>query len=249
MTTLRTAPLTPSPLLSLPGEIRNHIYALALSTSPRDYIDLSLTSNDRRINQLQLTCRQLYRETRLLEFKDNPVKINDHIVESSLRDLLDEKHPSEAKMIFLGLTRSLGLKRLSWIKSLALSNQISAVDHANWSELREMASTMVHLTKVLMNKPSLRVKYIMDHFCRANLLNKLGDDVSDISIGTHGIVLSSVIRGNALEDMWPTTTAVVLVMRESYERTMSIAEKLPALRVVREASLRVKRLGQNQILS
>jgi hypothetical protein len=89
----------------------------------------------------------------------------------------------------------------------------------------------------------------MHHFCRANLLNKLGDDVSDISIGTHGIVLSSVIRGNALEDMWPTTTAVVLVMRESYERTMSIAEKLPALRVVREASLRVKRLGQNQILS
>jgi hypothetical protein len=37
-------------------------------------------------------------------------------------------------------------------------------------------------------------------------------------------------------------TAVVPVMRESYERRMNIAEKLRALRVVREAPSEVKRL-------
>ena len=178
------------------------------------------------------------------------MKINDHIVESSLRDLLDEKHPSEAKMIFLGLTRSLGLKRLSWIKSLALSNQISAVDHANWSELREMASTMVHLTKVLMNNPSLRVKYDMHHFCRENLLNKLGDEVTDISIFTHGIVVSSVIRGDALEDMWPTTTAVV-PCNEGIIRTQDeYSRKAPCPSGCEGSAVRSEEtVGQDQILS
>ncbi|CAN9418125.1 unnamed protein product [Alternaria alternata] len=152
-------------------------------------------------------------------------------------------------MIILDLTRSLGPKRLSWITSLTLSNKITAVDHENWLELKEMASTIVHLTKVLMNNPSLRVKYNMHHFCRANLLNKLGDDVTNISIFTHGIVVSSVIRGDALEDMWPTTTAVVPVMRESYERRMSIAEKLRALRVVREAPLEPATISTSQLRS
>ncbi|RII19158.1 hypothetical protein CUC08_Gglean001822 [Alternaria sp. MG1] len=104
-------------------------------------------------------------------------------------------------MIFLGLTRSLGPKRLSWLTSLTLSNQIAAVDYANWLESKEMVSTMAHFTKVLINNPSLRVKYNMHHFCRANLLNKLGDDVTNISIFTHGIVGSDIIRGDALEDM------------------------------------------------
>jgi hypothetical protein len=164
------------------------------------------------------------------------------MVESSRRSLRDEKHPSTAKMIFLDLTRSLGPNRLSWITSLTLSNKITAVDHENWLELQEMASTMAYLTKVLINSPSLRVKYNMHHFCRANLLNKLGDEATDISIFTHGIVVSSVTRGDALENMWPTITAVVPIMRESYERRMSTAEKFRAIRVVREAPLEVKRL-------
>ena len=172
------------------------------------------------------------------------------MVESSLRSLRDEKHPSKAKMIFLDLTCSLGPKRLSWITSLTLSNKITAVDHENWLELKEMASTMAHLTKVLINNTSLRAKYNMHHFCRANLLNKLGDEVTDISIFTHGIVVSSVIRGDALEDMWPTTTAVV-PCNEGIIRTQDeYSRKAPCPSGCEGSAVRSEEtVGQDQILS
>lgn len=74
--------LSPSPLLSLPAELRNQIveYALTTPTSvlhhqPSPHKPLfAETRNGPELNQLKYTCRQLYAETAGLEVKYNALR-------------------------------------------------------------------------------------------------------------------------------------------------------------------------------
>jgi hypothetical protein len=79
-----------SPLLKLPGELRNRIYQLALTTSkvifldpsnPTRFldadIDIMMAHEDRReVNLLKYTCRQLYKETTGIEIQFKRVEFS-----------------------------------------------------------------------------------------------------------------------------------------------------------------------------
>lgn len=81
-----TSTATLSPLLSLPPELRNRIFACALtsSTSTLDYSPTSTPNrpifsdpanpNTHEFNQLKYACRQLYAETAGLEVKHNALR-------------------------------------------------------------------------------------------------------------------------------------------------------------------------------
>ncbi|CAG5186422.1 uncharacterized protein ALTATR162_LOCUS11581 [Alternaria atra] len=188
-----------SPLLNLPREIRNQIYVLVFSTGLRDTIDFTRGSKDRHINRLQHACRQLHRETRLLEIKLNPVEIAGFAMHTHYK-LLDNKDPMEALTVFLRLTRALGSLRLSWIQNLTLSNRIPEVD-SMWNELEEMASTILHLTEVFGCNPALQLKYNMTTFCKVNILREGIGGGLGLGVIFHGIFVSSVVRNEPLKDM------------------------------------------------
>ncbi|KAG9186088.1 hypothetical protein G6011_02644 [Alternaria panax] len=238
MASPRTTSIAQSPLLSLPGEVRNQIYAFVLSTSPRDHIDFSRTSNDRHFNQLRLACCQLYKETQLLELKLNPVKINGHALHAP-ESLLDDKDPMKAKRVLLNLTRLLGPERLSWITSLTPSNQVPVQDGDCWEELAEMASTMLQLADVLRSNPALRVKYNMHTFCRTSLLKHENSKFLDILIMYRGIMASSVIRDETLEHMWPTTASMESGV---VARSLSSTGNSSVFQALRQAPLDTKQL-------
>ncbi|OAG09705.1 uncharacterized protein CC84DRAFT_1202368 [Paraphaeosphaeria sporulosa] len=89
MFTISTSIPAPSPLLSLPPELRNRIFAYALtsSTSTLQYSlastpnhpvfsDTANANHNQEFNQLKYACRQLYAETAGLEVKHNALRFD-----------------------------------------------------------------------------------------------------------------------------------------------------------------------------
>jgi hypothetical protein len=255
--TERETAVQQSPLLNLPGEIRNRIYYWALLT-PSNTLNLSATSEDKRVNQLQYACVQLRRETQLLEFKVNPVieivgevkskpsgkrgrqsLQHDKATEGLLAGKALEQSPNRSRPsnIFMDFARGIEPSKLSWLRTVIMSNKMPD-DHTAWSKMQEMAVTLMHLTRICQNNPELKIRYNISTFGHT----KPDSDLA-YSIIYHGIAISQMLREEPLQHM----LLIGLNMARNLENIIAMWRKLDVYKWLIEASDEKKRVRAKQI--
>jgi hypothetical protein len=148
-----------SPLLRLPGEIRNSILAFALHE--KDGLHYSKISEDKSVltsradaldssNQLKFVSRQLYEETAGLELRYNKV------------NFLSDSERGTAGEQFLRFTRMLGASKISWLSSLSLRDRKEPPKSIK--KIPETLEVMEAINSFCLAHPACNVSYIFSGF-------------------------------------------------------------------------------------
>jgi hypothetical protein len=164
-----------SPLLRLPGELRNRIYEFALTTGPDNPLNLAepsvryedgqlrrrkaysstksrSDSLDNEFNQLKYASRQLYTETAGLELQSSCIRFSGQVVRGTL-----ESGPAATFVSFL---RTCSPSKSSWITRVHL--QIGGNAKLLHTLLIEEPSHFITIADFCRSHPAVRVSYLID---------------------------------------------------------------------------------------
>jgi hypothetical protein len=151
-----------SPLLLLPGELRNRIYGYAFATEsgieynagPRPQFVPRGDDTIVELNQLQYTCRQLYEETAGLEVKVNQV------------NFAGKQHNSGLAERFLEFISTCTPKKVDWLRNVTLDLPDNRVEEWGFTldMLLEQKHTMVSLGDFCHKHPLVHVRYVPEIF-------------------------------------------------------------------------------------
>jgi hypothetical protein len=153
-----------SPLLLLPGELRNRIYGYAFATEsgieynagPRPQFVPRGDDTIVELNQLQYTCRQLYEETAGLEVKVNQV------------NFAGKQHNSGLAERFLEFISTCTPKKVDWLRNVTLDLPDNRVEEWGFTldMLLEQKHTMVSLGDFCHKHPLVHVRYVPEILSR-----------------------------------------------------------------------------------
>jgi hypothetical protein len=151
-----------SPLLLLPGELRNCIYEYAFATEseieyiadPRPQFVPRGDDTTFELNQLRYTCRQLYEETAGLEVKVNQVYF------------VGKQYNSGPAERFLEFITTCTPERVDWFRNVTLDLPDNRVEEWGFTlhMLLEQKHTMVSLGDFCHKHPLVHVRYVPEIF-------------------------------------------------------------------------------------
>jgi hypothetical protein len=163
-----------SPLLKLPGELRNRIYQLALTTSkgihldpsnPTQFldadVDVTMAYEDRRpVNLLKFTCRQLYQETAGIEVKFNRVEYSGY--HQSLLELHGPNRSPGPAQAFNDFLSNCTATKATWLREVTLYFQ-TRLDRGPGTFV-ESETELLAVDEFCRNHPRVNVRYVPHWF-------------------------------------------------------------------------------------
>ncbi|KAF2023915.1 hypothetical protein EK21DRAFT_118288 [Setomelanomma holmii] len=212
-----------SPLLQLPGELRNRIYQLVL-TEPYKVFPWKGKST----NHLRLVCRQLHAEANWLELLcNNPVTF--------ICEDLEQPGPAQQFIAFAEVVPKPCLQA-------QVPQEIFDLLNDNAQQLpfiSETLNTLVELSEVYRSLPQMEVRYTLPGFSLDT-----ENSTAVVYFMLKGIYYSYALRGSFEQELWPETVlmhTVVSVFAElgrEWRRVPMDQERADGMRVRLEAQQR-----------